>query len=355
MLKEKKPFGFLYWVVTGIFIFLFIYLLYKLFPFYGAVFSFLWKLFAPFLISCLIAYLLHPIVKKLHNYNIPKSIAVLLIYFIFFGGGAYLIYRVYPAFVHQLRDLNEQLPQLIEMYESLIYTLYESTSSFPESVHDKIGEVIGKIEASIEDMTGNLIGGVTKIVDMIILITVIPVLVFYFLKDYDKIKAYIKTFIPEKYRRQGSDIVYKIDESLGNYIRGQLLVCTFVSLTSYIVFHFLGLNYALLLAIIMGLTNFIPYFGPIIGAVPVSAIALTMSGKMVVFVLIAIFVIQLIESNLLSPYIVGKSVNIHPVVIIFALLLGGEIGGVLGMILAVPILTIFKVIVNHLVVFRREH
>jgi len=103
----------------------------------------------------------------------------------------------------------------------------------------------------------------------------------------------------------------------------------------------------------MGLTNIIPYFGPIIGAIPAIAITLTMSAKLIIFVLLAIFIIQLIESNLLSPYIVGKSINIHPVAIIFALLLGGEISGVIGMILAVPTLTILNVLLSHTVAIRR--
>src|SRR5699024_2099357 len=109
----------------------------------------------------------------------------------------------------------------------------------------------------------------------------------------------------------------------------------------------LHINNAILLAIIMGLTNIIPYFGPIIGAIPAVALTLTFSAKSVIFILIGIFTIQLIEGNLLSPYIVGKSVAVHPIAIIFALLLGGEIGGVVGMILAVPALTILKVIVSH--------
>src|SRR5699024_10845395 len=135
-------------------------------------------------------------------------------------------------------------------------------------------------------------------------------------------------------------IVQGIDESLGNYIRGQLLVSLFVGIVTYLVFEFLDINYSLLLAIIMGLTNIIPYFGPIIGAVPAVAVAATISEKTVVFVLLSVFVIQLIESNLISPYVVGKSIAIHPVAIIFVLLVGRSLAGVVGMIFSVWILHI---------------
>lgn len=353
MFRSKKALSFLYWLIIGIFVFLFIYLLVKLFPLYGTVFSFLWHLFAPFLIACLIAYLLYPVVNKIHSLNIPRGVAILLIYLLFFGGTAYLIYRVYPAMIHQLKDLNEQLPQFVDTYEALIYKLYEYTSFLPEAVHDKMDQLIISVEHSLDRILAKLVGVFTKIFDMIVLLTVIPVLVFYFLKDYEKIKSFFKKFIPKKYQRQTSLMCHAIDKSLGNYIRGQLIVCSFVSLTTFIVFYFLNIKYALLLAIIMGLTNIIPYFGPIIGAIPAIGITLMMSGKLVVFVLISIFVIQLIESNLLSPYIVGKSINIHPVAIIFVLLLGGKLFGVIGMILAVPLLTILKVITNHIIAFRR--
>ncbi|HLR80574.1 MAG TPA: AI-2E family transporter [Bacillota bacterium] len=354
MLKSK-PMYFLYWVIAGIFIFLFIFLLVKLFPFYRAVFSFIGQLLAPFIVACLIAYLLYPIIKKIHHYNVPKSIAILMIYLLFFGGGAYLMYRIYPAIIFQLRDLNEHLPQLIQMYETIIYQAYESTSALPEVVHDQMDQVIRNLEMELESMLGRLLGGVTKLFDMIVFLTVLPVLVFYFLKDYNRIKAYIKKFIPNHHHPQMSQLIHAVDHSLGAYMRGQLLVCLFVSLATYVVFQLLGLEYALLLAIIMGLTNIIPYFGPIIGSIPAVAIALTISGKLVLFVVGGVFVIQLIESNLLSPYIVGKSIDIHPVAIIFALLLGGKVGGVIGMIIAVPLLTVSKVIVTHIVQMKHDH
>ncbi|WP_407058441.1 AI-2E family transporter [Paracerasibacillus soli] len=145
MIHKNKALNFLYWILTGIFVFLFIFLLVKLFPFYKSFFSFLWQLFAPFLISCLLAYLLYPIVLKIHQHRIPKSIAILFIYIFFFGGIGFSIYWFYPLFIEQLRDFNEHLPQLLQLYESVIYQIYESTSFLPEAVHDKLDQVITKI------------------------------------------------------------------------------------------------------------------------------------------------------------------------------------------------------------------
>src|SRR5699024_7102835 len=157
MLKSKPKY-FLYRVIAGIFIFLFIFLLVKLFFFYLAVFFFIGLLLALFIFACLISYLLYLFIKIIYHYNVPKSVAILMIYLLFFGGGAYLMYRIYPAIIFQLRDLNEHLPQLIQMYETIIYQAYESTSALPEVVHDQMDQVIRNLEMELESMLGRLLG-----------------------------------------------------------------------------------------------------------------------------------------------------------------------------------------------------
>lgn len=347
MFVKHRAFKFLYWVITGIFVFLFVFLLVKLYPFYCAFFSFLWSVFSPFIIAGLIAYFLYPVVKKLHDLNCPRSIAIILIYLTFFGGGSYLIYRFYPAFVLQLRDFNEHLPELIKMYESFIYQIYASTSWLPETVHTKIDHVITGLESNLEAFIDKLIESFTKIFSLVLWLTVIPVLVFYFLKDYQTLKRSLIRLIPKRFLPDCKNLLQAMHNSLGAYIRGQLFVSFIVALVSYLLFRILGLNYPLLLGVIMGLTNIIPYFGPIIGSIPVVLIAITISGKMVIYALIGVLFIQIIEGNFLSPYIVGKSTQLHPVMIIFALLFGGQLGGIIGMIVAVPLLTVIKVMTNY--------
>jgi len=353
--QSKKQLSVIFGLVFAILLSLFIFLLFKLWPLYGALISFLGKLLFPFIIACLIAYLLFPVIKKLDQFNIHRGMAILIIYILFFGGLGYLFYRIYPAIIHQLRDLSENLPQLIAMYDSLISQFHESTSILPDGVHNKLDEFVLNIENTLDDILSKLVGGFSKIFDMIIIITVIPVLVFYFIKDHDQIKIFFKKWIPMKHRYRVAKMVHALDESLGGYIRGQLLVCLFVGLTTYIIFKFLNLDYALLLAIIMGITNIIPYFGPIIGAIPAVMIAAITSGKLVIFVIIGIIIIQIIEGNLLSPYIVGKSIDIHPAAIIFVLLLGSELFGIIGMIIAVPFVAVLKAVFKHLIIFRSNN
>ncbi len=343
-----------YWSISTIIFLILVYFLVKLTPVYGAVFSFLLKLFAPFIISCLIAFLLYPIIKQLHNWHIPKWLAILVIYLFFFGGTSYLIYRIYPMIIMQLRDLNDQLPVLMRSYSDLIYRVYESTAFLPETVHEKIDQIIYGLEQYVGGVLTAIFDMAANVVDIVIFLTVIPVIVFYLLKDYESIKSYGMNLISEKHRQPVREVLSAMNESLGQYIRGLFFVSLFVSVTTFIAFHLLDIKYALLLAIIMGLTNIIPYFGPIIGAVPALFIAATMSTKVVIALLISLFVIQLIESNLVSPYIMGKSIQIHPIVIIFALLLGGQLGGVIGMIVVVPVLTVLRAIMPPLLKLRHN-
>lgn len=138
-----------------------------------------------------------------------------------------------------------------------------------------------------------------------------------------------------------------VDKSLGGYIRGQLLVCLVIGVISATLFWVFGMKYPLLLGFIIAITNIIPYFGPIIGAVPAVIIAATLSVKMVIITLIIIVVLQFVEGNILSPLIVGKSLHMHPLIIMLSLLAGGEAGGIIGLIMAVPILAILKISLIH--------
>lgn len=160
---------------------------------------------------------------------------------------------------------------------------------------------------------------------------------------------------PKSWRKRGSAFLRDVDDSLGDYIRGQLLVCLILGVIAGISFWVFGLPYPLILGLISGVTNVIPYFGPFIGAVPALLIAMTISVKAVLVVVITVFILQFMEGNILSPFIVGRSLKMHPVVIMLALLAGGELAGIVGMILAVPATAVLKVMVIHFLRMRTEH
>ncbi|MEI3613298.1 AI-2E family transporter [Pseudogracilibacillus sp. SO30301A] len=335
----------IYICVSIILIVLVIYLLIKLYPVYKTLFVVIGKILTPFIIAAFISYLLHPVVLKLNQFNISKGFAVIIIYLLFFSLMTILFYKSFPVFVQQLQDLSEQLPDSMILYENIIYSIYDSTSFLPEIVHDKMDELISRIELSVEKQIENILDRAANLFDFIITITIIPVLVFYFLKDFTQMKNSLYNFVQEKHYQRFETILKAMDESLGGYIRGQLIISSAIMFVTYVIYHTFQLKYALVLAVIMGLMNVIPYFGPIIGTVPAVAVAMTSSWKLVIVVLVTTLIVQTLENSFLSPYIMGKSVQIHPVFIILTLLIGAEIGGIIGMIVAVPLITMGKAII----------
>ncbi|MBM7554667.1 AI-2E family transporter [Thalassobacillus pellis] len=345
----------LYKIVLLIFVLLCLFLLAKLFPYYNGMLLGLWRIMIPFLISGFIAFLLHPIVEKLHEASMPRWAAILVIFSTFFAAAGFAIYKGLPRMIDQLKALNDQLPEFAEAYRGFINGIYQRTSDFPEGFHDQLSEILISMEAWANERITMLLASLSNMVEVMIIAAVIPVLTFYFLKDFDRMKGVCKKLTPKRFQSEGKHLLEDISISLGGYIRGQLLVCLFVGLFSFLGFWIIGIKYPLLLGIVIGATNIIPYFGPLLGAIPAVIIAMTTSWKMVVFVLITIIIVQMLEGNLLSPYIVGKSIHIHPILIILALLVGEEVAGVLGMILAVPVLTCLKVLLEHLWEARALH
>ncbi|MET3700002.1 predicted PurR-regulated permease PerM [Bacillus oleivorans] len=302
----------------------------------------------PFVISAFISYLLYPTVEKLHKQGLHRGLSIFIIYVLFFGSVGYGIYKGVPLFVHQLKDFVENAPYFAHQYREIVHTLERETSALPAEIKARISEGIVMAELLLDRLLDKTVDILIKIGNSLFVIILIPFISFYMLKDIEKIKETFWKLTPYKWRNEGKQFLYDIDESLGHYIRGQFTVCLAMGLISFTLFWMIGLKYPLLLGIFVGVTNIIPYFGPIIGAIPSVIIAATMSIKLVIYSLIIILVLQFLEGNILSPYIVGKSLHMHPLLIIAALLAGGEIGGIIGLLIAVPLLAIVKVTLFHI-------
>jgi predicted PurR-regulated permease PerM len=301
----------------------------------------------PFLVAALITYLLHPLVEKIHEMGLHRGIAVVIIYSLFFGGLGFALYKGIPVFVRQIRDLADNVPIFANQYRSWLESIQHQTSEWPMGIHERIEEGILAFEKRLEVLLTAVLNSMVNLLNSIFVIAIIPFIAFYMLKDITILKKAAWYITPRKWRRKGVQFLRDVNESLGSYIRGQLLVCLVIGTISSILFWFVKMNYPLLLGFIIGITNVIPYFGPVIGAIPAVIIAATISVKMVIFVLIIICTLQFLEGNILSPLIVGKSLHMHPLMIMFALLVGGEVGGIIGLIVAVPILAIIKVAIIH--------
>ncbi|WP_230200078.1 AI-2E family transporter [Bacillus niameyensis] len=332
-------------IILMIFLILYCFLLIK--PLWKPILTAVFIGLVPFLISGFIAFLLHPLVVKLEKVGLNRTLSILLIYILFFAGLGYGLYIGIPLLIKQMREFSEQLPHLIGHYRDLIHNLEASTSRFPIGIQEQVDERIEDLEKWFNQLIAKSSDLFVKLIDFIVVIVVIPFISFYMLKDVELIKRATWYITPKKWRENGLLFLEAVNLSLGGYFRGQFLVCSIVAVLASIILGLLGVQYPVFLGLIIGITNIIPYFGPLIGAFPAVAIAMMTSVKLAIFTFAALLILQFLEGNVLSPFIVGKSLHMHPLFIIGALIIGGELFGVAGMILAVPVFAIIKIAIIH--------
>ncbi|MFS1513815.1 AI-2E family transporter [Chengkuizengella sp. SCS-71B] len=323
-----------------------LFMLLQIKPMIIGIYNFISAVLAPFIIAMIISYVLNPIVNLLSIRKVPRTLAVLLIYAVFITSITVILMNLIPMFMKQVKELNEHLPELTATVQKWLDYVYENRF-FPESVRLGVTNSLMNFENNIGKEVSQLISDIGSYINMMFLAFIVPFLAFYMLKDFKLIEKGSLAIIPSKHRKQTVRLLINIDEALGNYIRGQFLVCVVVGILAYIGYWVIGMPYALLLASVVAVFNIIPYLGPFFGAAPAIIMAATISFKMVLFVAIVNIIVQILEGNVISPQIVGRTLHLHPMSIIFALLVGGELAGVVGLILAVPVFAVMKVIVHH--------
>ena len=309
----------------------------------------------PLFISLVLAYLLNPIVNILNNRNVPRGIAVFIIYFSFSLLVVVFSTQAVPILLTQFKDLGEHIPVLIGTYQSWLNEINTHKYDLPDSIRLSIDQALMNSEKRTSAFFTGILNGAGSFLSKMIHFLVIPFLVFYLLKDMKAIQKGILLLIPRGQRKEFAKVIAEIDTALGNYIVGQLTVGFAVGTMAYIGYWILDMPYAIILAIIIMVTNIIPYFGPFIGAIPSILVALTISLKLTLLVIVINLVIQILEGNVLSPLIMGKRLHLHPILIIFALLIGGEIAGLVGLIFAVPVVAVIRVILSRVIVHMVKH
>ncbi|SFC87173.1 Predicted PurR-regulated permease PerM [Bacillus sp. OV322] len=346
-----------FWTFELLMISVLIYVSTKISFFFEPVVIFISTLFFPILISGFLYFMFNPVVKFLVNRKIPRNAAILLIYVVFIGLIGLLAALVGPPLSRQITELVNNVPAYIQELRQL-------TDQFSHSSWFKWGMQqeyvsLDKVETALQryatQLPGNISNSLSSILSVVTNITLIvatvPFVLFYMLKDGSKLPQAIMKFVPSSYQKEGLVILEETSETLATYIQGQLLVCLFVGIATFIGYLAVGLPYAILFAIIGAVTNIIPYVGPFIGAAPAVIVGLLHSPTQALLVIVVVAVVQQLDGNFISPLVIGKKLNTHPLTIIILLLVAGNIAGILGMILAVPAYSVTKTIVLNIVRF----
>ncbi|MBD2844548.1 AI-2E family transporter [Paenibacillus sp. IB182496] len=339
---SRKPFAVLVYTILGL---LALYLLLLVKPIIVHVYDFLKAVLAPFAIAMIISYVLHPVVNILASRRVPRAIAVLLIYAVFCGAVTVLLMNMIPMFITQIEELNKHAPELTMRAQNLVNDF--NNSFLPESVRTAISHALQALEKRVSTAAVSFLNNIGAMLSVVFIAFIIPFLAFYILKDFELFERAVIAYVPRSHRKSAVRLLKDIDEALGNYIRGQFLVCLIVGILAYLGYWIIGMPYALLLASLVAVFNIIPYLGPFFGAAPALLMASTVSPKMMILVIVVNTACQILEGNVISPQVVGRTLHMHPLVIIFALLVGGQVAGIVGMILAVPIFAALKVVLQH--------
>lgn len=294
------------------------------------------------LIAFTFAYTLKPLRNAIsEKFNITKRISSIIIIIIIVIGITLLLYMIIPKLLKEGFNFEGILENLNLYMQELAYKLNINNVKVFDNFYNEINE---GINGYIENFSNNFLENIMGIFTNLISCAVIPVVTYYFLVDGDIICNKLLLIFPTEKRVVVKKLLCNIDKILARYIISQLLLSAIIGVLTYIMLIILKVKFSLVLAILNGVLNIIPYFGPIIGGIPAVFIALLDSPGKAVLTIVGVFILQQIEGNILSPKITGDSTNMHPIVIIILLLIGEKLGGFTGMILAVPIGVIVKVI-----------
>ena len=307
------------------------------------------SMLAPLIVALIIAYLMQGLVALLLKYGFTERLAFIAVYVLFFGVFITMLGFLLPQVWNQLRRMMDELPNLLSQGQALLLNLPENYPSlFTEeqinSFMDGLGGEVGSFGQAILEYS---LASLPSVVAWVIFLVLVPILVFFMMKDKHQLLDWVGNLLPRN-RPLMITIWREMDQQIANYVRGKFVEIIIVGSVAYLVFVFLGLNYALLLSVITGLSVMVPYIGAAAVNIPVAAIAYVQWGLGGEFwtVIVAYNILQILDGNVLVPIIFSEAVNLHPVAIIFAILFFGGIWGLAGVFFAIPLATLIQAIIN---------
>lgn len=304
---------------------------------------------SPIFIGILIAWLFDPFVRKLQEKKIPRVIGCIISYLVLLGVLFFICYLFIPSLIGQIKDFIKVAPTIFEELTTFVTGLisrFDSNNLINiKELKKQITEVISNYGASIVSELPKYLLSVGKSLISFGVNFVLGLMIgFYLLFDFDKFNENICEFLPKSWRNDYNELTQRINTSLRSYVQGVLLVMLLVFITQSIGLTLAGMEAPMLFALFCAVTDIIPYFGPYIGAIPAIIVGFTISPITGICVIISIVVVQLLENNFYQPLIMGHTMQLHPVTIMLGLLIFQHFFGILGMVIATPVIACVKVL-----------
>ena len=326
------------WIFTGTCLLLGILVLFKVRAILG-----------PFLLAFVLAYLLNPLVVGLERHKISRNKAIAIVFGLIIIFCSATFFLIIPKAYSELSKLVVTLPQTMQSITDMIegFRNQFKAKGLPSRVALVLDQHLVQGETIIADRLNLFLESLPKVLSSVTLYILSPVISIYFLADWKSLGKGFFRIIPQRWRMEWRRLWQDINHVIWQFIRGDLVIAVIVGTLIGVGVKLVGMEYALLIGLICGIFDLIPYFGPVIGAVPAILLALTHSPGMALKVGLIIFVVQQLEGNLISPRIMGDSVGLHPLWVVFALLASGEIAGFWGLFIAVPMAAVIRVVFKH--------
>ena len=312
------------------------------------------RVVAPFFIAFALSYLLDPLVDKIQSRGISRTASVLLLMVVFFilvvFAGAFLV----PLLSMQTESLARHIPTYILIFQDLLSPLLDMIKGFdPIKVEEVLNEGLsrfGELPMKALRFSGKLLwGSISNLFNIILIIAnlvIIPVVMFYLLRDFDSINKRLFSLIPPRFQEKTHVIIFEIDQVLSSFVRGQMMVIVLMGIMYAFGLFLCDTPMSLSLGLLAGLFNLVPYLGLVLGFAPASILTFmhTQEWLSVLGVAGVFAFVQAMEGMVITPRVVGENIGLHPVAVIFAVLLGGELFGFIGMILGVPAVAVINVL-----------
>jgi len=307
------------------------------------------KILGPLLVAIVFAYLMDRPIDQLERRGANPNFSFILIYLLFLAGMIFMLVVLLPLLSQQITQFISTLPAMVQEGKEILQQLPESypTLVSTQQVSDIASSATNSMSGFAKDALSNSLSYIPGIITILIYLVLVPMLVFFLLKDKDELFSWIADFLPKE-RSLAVQVWSEVDLQIGNYVRGKFWEMSAVGIATYIAFLFLSLQYAVLLGVLVGLSVLVPFVGATVVTLPVAAVAFYQFGWSSEFgtAMLIYGVIQALDGNVLVPLLFSEVVNLHPVAIIVAVLFFGGIWGFWGVFFAIPLATLVKAVIS---------
>lgn len=306
-------------------------------------------IFPPLVLAGAIVFLLNPIVTRLQRRGVPRAAGAGLAYLGVLGGLVLAGVLIYPIAADQARELGDDWPEIKAEAEGLIDDVADaSKGTFLEFTRQDLEDAFSNDNTTFRQQLDQARDIGLRVFHVLLILVLSPIIAFYLLVDAPHIRQVMESLVPEGAKDEVAHLAHRLNRAIGGFFRGQLMVAAIVGVMCSIGLLAVGLRFWFLVGMIAGIFNIIPLIGPWVGGVPGIVIALTTGSPVqAVGVVVVMVVAQQIDNHFITPQVMQRAVQLHPAAVILALLAGGTLGGLFGLLMAVPIAAVLKIVCGH--------